>query len=143
MNSVSFLPSSTRSLLILCLVNHDAAHIKALTKSDMIAFYNQYILPSSAARSKLAIHLHAQANTTGSDPQGLTSVLEKGVKALGLNKAKNDGEDEEGGPSEIGANGTTPVVITDVREFKSKLQISAGPQPVKHISEFEELDSKL
>jgi hypothetical protein len=32
-------------------------------------------------------------------------------------------------------------IITDVREFKWKLQVSAGPQPVKHISEFEDLES--
>lgn len=40
-------------------------------------------------------------------------------------------------------NGSTPYIITDVREFKSMLQVSAGPQAVKHISEFEDLDAKL
>jgi len=125
------------------LVHHDAANIKALTKSDMIEFYNAYILPSSPARSKLAIHLNAQTTVDAKDSTGVTAVLEKGVKALGLNKAKKDVEDGESVSVEVEGNGTTPFVITDVREFKSKMQISAGPQPVKHISEFEELDSKL
>ena len=72
-----------------------------------------------------------------------TAVLEKGLKTLGLNKGKKDEEDGEVVSAEIQGNGTVPFIITDVREFKSKLQVSAGPQPVKHISEFEELDAKL
>lgn len=61
------------------------------------------------------------------------------MKILGL----TDGTGSEVAPTKKEANGTTPYVITDVREFRSKLQISAGPQAVKHISEFEELDAKL
>jgi insulysin len=126
------------------LVHHDAAHIKALTKADMIEFFKEYILPSSSARSKLAVHLNAQAVTeTETKDTGVVAVVEKGLKALGLNKDKKDEEDGEVVSVKVEGNGTTPFVITDVREFKSKMQISAGPQPVKHISEFEELDSKL
>lgn len=108
-------------------VHHDAAHIKQVTKADMIAFYKEFIDPTSPSRSKLAIHLVAQA----------TAPVEKKKK------------DESATPSEdikfppLPGNGTTPYVIKDVRAFKSMLQISAGPQPVKDISEFEELDSKL
>jgi insulysin len=109
----------------------------------MIEFYNEYILPSSPVRSKLAVHLNAQAIAETKDTQGVTAVVENGLKALGLNKDKKDEEDGEAVPVKVEGNGTTPFVITDVREFKSKMQISAGPQPVKHISEFEELDSKL
>jgi insulysin len=61
------------------------------------------------------------------------------MKILGL----ADGHGGEVAPAKEEVNGTTPYLITDVREFRSKLQISAGPQAVKHISEFEELDSKL
>jgi insulysin len=104
----------------------------------MIEYYNHYILPASPARSKLAIHLNAQ---TLGDVHELTSVtaLENGIKPLGL----RDGHNGEIAPVKEEINRTTPYVITDVREFRSKLQISAGPQAVKHISEFEELDSKL
>ena len=124
-------------------VHHDAANIKALTKSDMLEFYNTYILPSSPMRSKLSVHLNAQTSVETKEAAGPTAVIEKGLKVLGLNKDKKDEEDGEAVPAEADGNGTIPFVITDVREFKSKLQISTGPSPVKHISEFEELDSKL
>lgn len=105
----------------------------------MIQFYNHFIIPSSPARSKLAIHLNAQA----SDMSKVASTLEKDIKNLALNKDRKDDEDGEIVPVKPEGNGTTPYVITDVREFKSKLQVSAGPQPVQHISQFEDLDSKL
>jgi insulysin len=112
----------------------DAAQIKLLTKTDMIEFFNHYINTSSPARSKLAIHLKAQTPQT---------VIENGMETLAINKDEKDDEDGEVVPVKQEGNGTTPYIITDVREFKSKLQVSAGPQPVKHISEFEDLESKL
>jgi insulysin len=105
----------------------------------MIEFFKQYIDPASPARSKIAVHLNAQ---TPAAP-GISAAVEKGIKVLGLNKDRKDDEDGEAISVKSEGNGTTPYVITDVREFKSKMQISAGPQPVKHISEFEELDAKL
>ncbi len=105
----------------------------------MIEFFTHYIHPSSPARSKIAVHLNAQTPPT----VGVAAVVEKGVKALGLNKLSKDEEDGEAVSVKSEGNGTTPYVIRDVREFKSMMQVSAGPQPVKHISEFEELDSKL
>jgi insulysin len=108
----------------------------------MIEYYSRFILPSSPARSKLAVHLNAQAPSS-EDNSGVAAVVEKSMKVLGLDKDKKDEEDGEVVSAEIQGNETTPFIITDVREFKSKLQVSAGPQPVKHISEFEELDSKL
>lgn len=105
----------------------------------MIEFYNHYIHPTSPARSKLAIHLIAQTPGEVEEKTGVSAVVEKGMKTLGLKDVHNG----ETAPVEEEINRTTPYVITDVREFRSKLQISAGPQAVKHISEFEELDSKL
>ena len=108
----------------------------------MIQFYKHFIHPTSPERSKLAVHLNAQGpNST--EATSVTAVLEKSMKVLGLNKDRKDEEDGEVTEAKPEGNGTTPFIITDVREFKSKLQVSAGPQPVKHISEFEELDSKL
>lgn len=40
-------------------------------------------------------------------------------------------------------NGTAPVAITDVRDFKASLVASPGACPVRNLSEFEEIDSKL
>lgn len=96
----------------------------------MITYYNCFILPSSLSRAKLAIHLNAQTPTTGG--------VENGPKTLALNKDKKGKEDGEVVKTE--GNGTTPYIITDVREFKSRLQVSAGPQPVTHISKFKELE---
>ncbi len=108
----------------------------------MIEYYNQFIHPSSPSRSKLAIHLNAQSPASDGT-SAVSAIVDKSIKALGLNKDHKDQEDGEAIEVKIEGNGTTPYVITDVREFKSKLQVSPGPQPVKHISEFEELDSKL
>jgi insulysin len=105
-------------------VHQDAANIKVLTKAEMITFFKEFIDPTSPRRSKLAIHLIAQVSAPSENgdilPVNGDSTLAK-----------------------IRGNDTTPYVIKDVREFKSMLQVSRGPQPVKCISEFEELDSKL
>jgi insulysin len=106
----------------------------------MIEFYTHYIHPTSTHRAKIAVHLIAQGLAP---PTVATAVIEKGIQILGLNKTGKDEEDGEAVEVKPEGNGTTPIVITDVREFKSRLQVSAGPQPVKHLSEFEELDSKL
>jgi insulysin len=108
----------------------------------MIEFYNHFILPTSPVRSKLAVHLIAQ--TPAATSSGVTTAVEKGMKVLGLDEDRKDEEDGEVvSEAKVPDNGTIPYIITDVREFKSLMQVSAGPQPVKHISEFEELDSKL
>jgi insulysin len=45
---------------------------------------------------------------------------------------------------EFAATGkSTPVRITDVKAFKASLALSAGLQPVKDITEFEDLGAKL
>lgn len=91
-------------------------------------------------RSKLAVHLHAQSGV--SDASSIP-VVSNAIEKLGLNGTSSHKADDDYPQPEVEPNGTTPYTIKDVRTFKSMLQISAGPQPVKHISEFEELDSKL
>lgn len=85
----------------------------------------------------------AAQSSTPTDTSTVKEVVGKGLKVLGLNKDHKDEEDGEVLNVDVEGNGTTPYIITDVREFKSMLQVSAGPQPVKHISEFEDLDAKL
>lgn len=41
------------------------------------------------------------------------------------------------------SNGTKPTLIEDVRSYKAGLPVSAAARPVKDLSEYEELDSKL
>lgn len=109
----------------------------------MIEYYDRYILPTSPLRSKLAIHLNAQDAASNETPT-VTGVLEQGKQVLGLdNKDSKDQEASEAPGAKPAGNGTVPFIITDVREFKSMMPISPGPRPVKHISEFEDLDAKL
>lgn len=108
----------------------------------MIEYYNHFIHPASPARSKLAIHLNAQASAETQAKTSVTAAVEKGLEVLGL-QAEEEDKPASDQPATEESNRTAPYVITDVRDFRSKMQVSAGPQPVKHISEFEELDSKL
>ncbi|CAI6098997.1 unnamed protein product, partial [Clonostachys chloroleuca] len=39
---------------------NDAAHVKALTKAQMLEFYKTYISPSSPTRARISVHLHAR-----------------------------------------------------------------------------------
>lgn len=57
--------------------------------------------------------------------------------------ARINGVDGDPGAVPVSHNGTEPVVIEDVRDFKSRLAVTAGPMPVRELSEYEELDSKL
>ncbi|KAI1768853.1 LuxS/MPP-like metallohydrolase [Hypoxylon sp. FL1150] len=101
----------------------DASQVKQLTKSDMIEFYATYIQPTSPVRSKLVVQLVAQ------------SISSKAKKA--------EEESSNGNASAAYPNGTTPVLIESVRDFKARLCVTAGADPVKPLSEFEELDAKL
>uniref|UniRef100_A0A0B7KQI2 Peptidase M16 N-terminal domain-containing protein n=1 Tax=Bionectria ochroleuca TaxID=29856 RepID=A0A0B7KQI2_BIOOC len=39
---------------------NDAAHVKALTKAQILEFYKTYISPSSPNRARISVHLHAR-----------------------------------------------------------------------------------
>lgn len=111
------------------LVHHDAAHIKPLTKVDIVKFFDQYISPDSPVRSKLAIHLHAQGKAPvvdGAASEGVVDIPDVGALSM-----------EDAGRNNVA------VVIEDVRDFKSGLALSGGAIPVKDLSEFEDLDCKL
>jgi len=41
------------------------------------------------------------------------------------------------------SNGSTPIIIDDIRDYKAGLTVSAGARPVKDLSEYEDLGSKL
>lgn len=146
-------------LISYSIVNEDAAVIKTLTKADMIEFYKHYIHPESPARAKIAIHLIAQgtapsavaataassADTAEKVTKNATTLIEKGISALGFSKTPSSDAPAEGATNGVkkDINGTTPIVITNVRAFKAGLQVSAGPIAVKDMSEFEDLDAKL
>jgi len=90
----------------------------------MVDFFTRYIDPTSLTRAKLVVQLVAQG------------VSSKPVDA----ETKKKEEQAETSPI---SNGTTPVLITSVRDFKAGLAVTAGARPTHELSEFEELDSKL
>ena len=63
-------------------VDHDVAHLKPLTKAELIEFFNRYIHPTSPSRAKLSIHMIAQAS-----PKALAANIsdaERKSKVIGL-----------------------------------------------------------
>lgn len=94
----------------------------------MIDFYSTFIDPASPKRAKLVVQLIAQ---------GVSS----GPKDTDAKKEETEAEKEETTPPI--SNGTQPVLITSVRDYKARMAATAGPCAVHDLSEFEELDSKL
>ncbi|CAG8885895.1 unnamed protein product [Penicillium nalgiovense] len=68
----------------------DAANVRTLTKADLVAFYRQYIDPSSATRAKLAIHMNAKSGAQVEAPKlaeqktRLVEVVAKHLEASGF-----------------------------------------------------------
>jgi len=93
----------------------DVAALEPITKADLLAFYREKLLPSSPVRAKVSVHMIAQAQKSGAADS---------VEAL---------EDF----------GKKPTLIKDVKAFKASLPLSAGLQPLKDITEFEDLEAKL
>ncbi|KAK8089998.1 peptidase M16 inactive domain-containing protein [Apiospora hydei] len=99
----------------------DAAHVKRLTKSDMIDFYSAHIVPSAPTRAKLVVYLVAQGTSTKT----------------------HEAATPEKEPEIVPNNGTVPYLIEDVREYKSQLVASSGARPIRELCEFEDFDPKL
>lgn len=102
-----------------------------LTKAEMIEFYAAHIDPTSPARAKLVVNLIAQASNPKSEGEDAS--------------AKAEGADEEKKELETAppTNGTVPVVISDVRDYKASLVAGSGARPIAALSEFLEIDPKL
>lgn len=129
----------------------------------MIAFFNEYVDPSSPARAKLAVHMHALgksksatanpacleevkpiAEKLGEKAEVVAGIVQDGVKQVEEELAKIGlVKNGEGSKEENAGNGVEAVEIKDVRYFKASLAVTPGPLPVKDLSEFEELESKL
>lgn len=99
----------------------DADQVKKLTKSEMMDYYARHILPSSPDRAKLVVYLVAQ----------------------GVSPKSKDAPAENGETETVPTNGTVPYVIQDVREYKSRMEVTVGARPVRELSEFEDIEAKL
>ena len=73
-------------------VDMDVAHIKPLTKEQMIEFFQHYIHPTSPARAKLSVHMIAQSSpkavagkiSTEEQREKLLNLLGKFLTSLGV-----------------------------------------------------------
>lgn len=63
-------------------VEHDVAHLRPLTKADLIEFFNHYIHPTSPARAKLSIHMIAKASPKSL--AGNVSEVDQRSKLIGV-----------------------------------------------------------
>ncbi len=110
----------------------------------MLEFFLHYIAPKSPARAKLSIHLHARGV---SEISPLIEKVTSEVRASeqeGIDRPRIDSKPVEHTNGDARKQSAPePYLIQDIRDFRSRLVVSAGPQPVKDLSEFEELDSKL
>lgn len=117
----------------------------------MIEMFQRYILPSSPARAKLAIHLHAKSISGVSSPAQttvssntvakVTDIVEKGIDMLKLSTGvKKPYYDNNVTKAAMESPRKDLYIIGDVRDYKSRLGVTAGPQPVKDLREFEDIE---
>lgn len=79
-------------MLTLLLAEDDVGFIEPLSKADVIDFFDKYIRPTSKSRSKLSVHMHAQATMAdllATEPLGeqhemLLSLLEQYLTSQGI-----------------------------------------------------------
>jgi insulysin len=100
-----------------------------ITKADMIEMFQRYVLPSSPERAKLAIHLHAKYASGVSSLAQTTVTLNTVTKVTGVTNIAMESSRKD------------LYIIGDVRDYKSRLAVTAGPQAVKDLSEFEDIES--
>ncbi|KAF7940820.1 uncharacterized protein EAE97_007006 [Botrytis byssoidea] len=113
----------------------DAENIEALTKNDILEFFNQYIHPYSPTGAKLSIHLIAQASTGVSAAAKNTAAAENNIKVSTFNAEQEiiAVHDHEASVSSV----KIPVKIEDVRAWKASLRLSAATTPVKSLIQWD------
>lgn len=122
-----------------------------ITKADMIEMFQRYVIPSSPERAKLAIHLHAKHTSGVSSPAQttvsfntvakVTDIVEKGIDMLKLGAGvKKPYCDNNVTNVAMESSRKDLYIIGDVGDYKSRLAVTAGPQAVKGLSEFEDIE---
>lgn len=162
------LPSSPkRSKVVVYLVAQMAGGISADHLSDLLGRLDLPGGDEAAKEAKKALHARLEERVSGAAAAAAADHGRKQALAvisgfltddLGVSAAKakevmvafeaelataDAAVPVTGCHGEVAANGTSRVVIDDVRAFKAGLPVSVGATPVKHISEFEEIDPKL
>ncbi|KAK0389429.1 hypothetical protein NLU13_3004 [Sarocladium strictum] len=120
----------------------DAAHVKRITKDEMVAFYKKYLDPSSKERARLSVHLHAQG---ASELDKKMIALLQGLdltKDVGLKRALQESENVD--TTLLNADAVQSAVeITDANQFKAGLRAVSGGRPLYPLSDFEDSETKL
>lgn len=104
------------------------AHIKPLTKKEMIDFFNEYIHPKSPSRAKLAVYFVAQAKSDVSTQQISEVIAKLGLDSKTSAKAATDlqarlsaadhDEDKE-------INGLKEYLLHDLKVTEDKIDAAA------------------
>jgi insulysin len=138
----------SRTVANIHLAEDDATYIGTITKNDMVDFYANYIAPSSAERSKLSVHLHAQSKTNGHALDGETSFAVAADKIEWAKLPLDDTNPSLPAEAEVLSefsnvrDSSQSVSITDIAAFKASMRLSTGVKPVRPFEEFVE-DSEI
>ncbi len=116
-------------------VERDSKVVAALDKAGFAD------VPEQDRKSLDLVKAHLQAKHKPSNTD-LESVIAS-IKELGLVQTAHPEDDAEAIASGGQCAVDTAQEIEDVRLYKSGLLASSGARPVKHLSEFEDTDSKL
>lgn len=115
-------------------------------------------LNSTDRESQAATDLQARLSAAGHDEakeiEGLKDYLlhdlkvsedkiEAAAESWKKISSKTNGHVERQDENPPSLNGTEITFIEEVRDYKATLPVSAGPRPVKDLTEYEELDPKL
>ncbi|KAJ3108951.1 Insulinase (Peptidase M16) [Phlyctochytrium planicorne] len=93
----------------------DAENVKTISKSDILAFFDQFLDPASPVVRKLSIHMRSHS---------LASTADEAIKAAA-----------EGAKKDVGVNQLV-VGLEDLPAFRMGLHLGPGASPVKPLTQF-------
>jgi insulysin len=139
-------PEAKAKLVMAALLKFfDAQGIPANAEQIARRFVDADIKPGDSSSAPLVGAVMAYLTEDAKIPAAkATSVVQQGMLLMQATQAKSEEQtlltSQKPTPAE---SKNKPILIEDVRAFKSTLQLSLGPQPVKHLSEYEETEAKL
>jgi hypothetical protein len=110
------------------------------TMSEIKAYYNTYVLPSSPRRTLLTVHCHAPPKTTPSEADATSDSDSESSSSGSSDVAEVSDQVLEPTPEvqpvqEEYKQTKIPVVVDDIRSFRER-QTLAPRKPVKPLSDF-------
>lgn len=147
--------SPVRAKLAIHLVAQAKSDVSTKQISELIKTLDLGPEVSAQAATDLQARLSAAGHDEAKEIDGLKNYLLHDLnvaeskidaaaevwKKLHAQNSKTNGGENVG--DDAPSNSNTPVMIEDVRAFKASLAASAGAQPAKDLSEYEDFDPKL